>query len=155
MIKEKVGIIGCGWLGYRFAQYLKDYFEIHSTVTSPGKIKTLTSEGFHPELVNFEKTNNDAIGWQPWEKLHLLDHIIITVPLFSRRIDRDRLNARIRNISRFIAAFNGSLTLMSSVGVYQQVSGAVTEDMLPAKEVEGEKEITKLFRQVNILRLGG
>ncbi len=153
MNKEKIGIIGCGWLGYRLAQYLGDHFEIHTTVTSPDKMDMLLTGGFHLELVNFE--TNEHAEWQPWKKLTVLDHIIITVPLFSKRIDNDRLQARIRNLSRFISSFQGNLILMSSIGVYQGFTGTVTEAMLPPLEVAGEKEMKALFSQLNILRLGG
>lgn len=154
MIKGKVGIIGCGWLGYRLAQHLKDTFEIHATVTTESKIELLRNDGFHPEVVNFE-SNDRRTDWNAWHKLSSIDHIIITVPLFSKRINANVLHTRIRNLSSFISQFKGTLILMSSIGVYQSFSGEVTEEMLPAENCAGEKEIKELFSEVNILRLGG
>lgn len=154
MIKEKVGIIGCGWLGYRIAGHLSNDYEIHTTVTAQSKIEALSKEGFHPEIVNFEKNDLEIIQ-SPWEKLSHLDHIIITVPLFSKRTEQHVLSTRIRNLSDFILNFEGTLILMSSIGVYQDLTGDITEDMLPAAKCTGEKEILQLFPQVNILRLGG
>ena len=155
MIKEKIGILGCGWLGYRLAQSLGENFEIHTTVTGPEKIEVLTKENFHPEIVNFEQKGDDGAGQERWDKLGLLNHIIISVPLFSKRIDQERLKIRITNLSGFIRGFKGTLILMSSIGVYQEFSAAITEDLLPSEAVAGEKEIKELFGQVNILRLGG
>lgn len=154
MSKEKVGIIGCGWLGYRLAQYLKPGFEIHATVTSESKLALLRKEGFHPEIVNFEKMDDDN-DRKPWQKLTLMDHIIVTVPLFSKRIDQNVLDTRVKNLSSFIRPFKGTLISMSSIGVYKDFSGMVTEEMLPVENCKGEQEIRQLFEQANILRLGG
>ncbi len=154
MPKEKVGIIGCGWLGYRIAKHLTNYYEIHTTVTSENKIEFLSREGFYPEIVNFE-INTPESKQRPWQKLSQLDHIIITVPLFSKRTEQAVLDTRIRNLSDFILKFEGTLLLMSSIGVYKDLTGDVTEDRLPAENCTGEKEIKQLFTQVNILRLGG
>ena len=154
MIKGKVGIIGCGWLGYRIARHLSNDYEIHTTVTAESKIEVLSKEGFHPEIVNFEK-NDQETQQNPWQKLSYLDHIIITIPLFSKRTEQHVLSTRIRNLSDFILNFDGTLILISSIGVYKDLTGDVTEDMLPAENCTGEKEIKQLFRQVNILRLGG
>lgn len=154
MIREKVGIIGCGWLGYRIAKHLSNYYEIHSTVTSENKIGFLSQEGFHPEVVNFE-INDPGVIQNPWQKRSYLDHIIITVPLFSKRTEQQVLATRIRHLSDFLLKFEKTLILMSSIGVYKNITGEITEDMLPAENCTGEKEINQLFPQVNILRLGG
>ncbi|MGN7786635.1 hypothetical protein ACTJIJ_19025 [Niabella sp. 22666] len=153
-MKRKVGIIGCGWLGYRIAKYLSDSFEVHTTVTTETKIELLSSEGFHPEIINFDRLpGEDDIS--PWQKLLSIDHIIITVPLFSKRVSQDVLDIRIRNVSAFLARYRGPITLMSSIGVYKEVTGEITEELLPAESCSGEKEIRQLFKQANILRLGG
>ncbi|WP_114792700.1 2-dehydropantoate 2-reductase N-terminal domain-containing protein [Niabella yanshanensis] len=154
MLKGKVGIIGCGWLGYRIARHLSNDYEIHTTVTTENKVELLRAEGFHPEIVNFE-THNRESQQSPWQKLSHLDHIIITVPIFSKRAEQQVLNTRIRNLSGFILKFEGTLILMSSIGVYKDLTGEVTEERLPAENCTGEKEIKQLFKQVNILRLGG
>ncbi len=153
-MKEKVGILGCGWLGYRLARYLSANFEIHTTVTTQSKIELLNSEGFHPEIADFEKPPQET-DKRPWEKLSFIDHIIITVPLFSKRISQDLLDIRIRNLSAFPSHYQGTLILMSSVGVYKDLAGEVTEELLPAESCNGEKEIRQLFKQATVLRLGG
>lgn len=153
-MKEKVGILGCGWLGYRLARYLSDDFEIHTTVTTEGKIELLNNEGFHPEIADFEGLPRET-DKRPWEKLSFIDHIIITVPLFSKRISQDVLDRRIRNLSTFLAHYRGTLILMSSIGVYKERAGEVTEELLPAESCGGEKEVRQLFKQATILRLGG
>jgi hypothetical protein len=153
-MKIKVGIIGCGWLGYRIAKYLNNSFEIHTTVTTESKIQLLSNEGLHPEIINFDKPPEEA-DRSPWQKLSSIDHIIITVPLFSKRVSQDVLDIRIRNLSAFLARYQGALTLMSSIGVYKEAAGKVTEELLPSESCSGEKEIRQLFKQANILRLGG
>lgn len=154
MKRGKIGIIGCGWLGYRIANHLKSRFEIHTTVRTRNKIRLLEIDGFHPELIDFDSTDAEAYR-APWRKSDLFDHLIITVPLFSKRTDAAILNKRIANLSSFIAPFKGTLILMSSIGVYGEGAGEITEQQLSPENCAGEKEIRQVFSQSTILRLAG
>ncbi|RYZ32735.1 MAG: hypothetical protein EOP49_37105 [Sphingobacteriales bacterium] len=146
---KTLGIIGCGWLGYRLAQYLGSRFNIHTTVTKQAKINDLTAAGFHPETVNF---NGSEVA--RWTKLDKLDAIIITVPLFSRNVDEQVLIKRRANLVHFIAGFKGTIILMSSIGVYPNKTGEVTEAFLSPSDTPGEQEIFNAFPQVTIFSAG-
>ena len=147
---KKLGIIGCGWLGYRMAQHLHSTFEIHTTVTKSAKIADLNAAGFHPEVVNF-----DGGAMDPWSKLDQLDAIIITVSLFSRSVDEQTLTIRRANLINFISGYNRPIIMMSSTGVYKNKTGVVTEQSVSSLDVSGEREMYLAFPQVTILRLGG
>ncbi|RYF92314.1 MAG: epimerase [Chitinophagaceae bacterium] len=147
---KKLGIIGCGWLGYRIAESLQAKFEIHTSTTQPAKMEALRTAGFNPEIVDLEQP-----GIGRWGKMDDLDGIIITVPLLSSRVDESVLAARRENLLHFITGFKGLLILMSSIGVYQNQTGEVTEACLSPIDVPGEGEVYEAYPRINILRLGG
>ena len=81
---KKVGIIGCGWLGYRIAEYISGQYEVYTTTSTQDKMGKLTSRGFKPTLVNF--SDNEILkDLAQWEALSTLDIIIITVPFSEKQ----------------------------------------------------------------------
>jgi hypothetical protein len=149
---KKIGIIGCGWLGYRIATALSDKYGIYTTATSPDKAAPLEAKGFHPTVISFADTHAPIATWSVVSEL---DVLIITVPLFDKQSLSDAIERRMKNLAFFIGDYTAQIFFMSSIGVYTQLSGEVTEDSLPAEKVPGELLIKKKYPQTNILRLGG
>ncbi|MFJ1429895.1 hypothetical protein ACILE2_03705 [Capnocytophaga canimorsus] len=116
---NKIGIIGCDWLGLHLAKHFASENKVFTTTTSVEKQITLQTMGFEatqiffPEEHTLEKT-------KIWECLQELETIIITIP-FSKNTDIKRLENKFQNMLRFISNYNKSIFLMSSIGIYPQV----------------------------------
>lgn len=152
---EKLGIIGCGWLGKKIAKSASDLFEIYTTTTSSDKLIDLKNQGFNPFLVEFPD-NEELIYAHLFSKC---DIIIITVP-FSQRTALPVLEIRFRNICNFLGDFKGQLFLCSSTGIYPQIDqiiseNSVSENLLNKSIWPIEKLMKAKFPQLNILRFGG
>ncbi|MDQ0594692.1 nucleoside-diphosphate-sugar epimerase [Chryseobacterium ginsenosidimutans] len=150
---EKLGIIGCGWLGSHIAERLSDRYEIFVTTTSQSKVEDFNSRGYHTTLVSFPDEISETMV--EWEVGSQLDSIIITVPFSGIRGMQVSMKERQENMLKFLGDYSGQLFLMSSTGVYPQDEKEFTEDDQPVKNVDSENFILNKFPQTNILRLAG
>lgn len=155
---QKIGIIGCGWLGLHIAQHLKPNYKINATVRSSSKRDELAHLDINAELKSFSEVETNDTD-QPWTHLHNMDAIIISIP-FSKSANYDNLQVKFNNIKNFIKGYKGSLFLLSSIGIYPQISMEINEtsfsnDQLNPTILGIEMMITKAFPQTNILRLAG
>lgn len=154
---KNIGIVGCGWLGAHLAEHLSGKSNLYVTTRSFEKDKALKSCGYKSQIVNF---SDDALSvTNSWSILDELDVVVITVP-FSKRTDVNALRKRFDNMINFIDGFEKQLFLMSSIGIYPQENGVITErtfidEKLDFKLLFVEKMIRTKFPKVNILRLGG
>ena len=152
---KKIGIIGCGWLGFRMAKYFVSTNEIFATTTSDDKVKTLSDLGFQIFKIDF-----DADEFLKPNDIWLnLDIIIITIP-FSKSADFEVLKKRLENLSSFIKDFDKPIFLVSSIGIYPQIEQEITENNLDENllnpNIFGIENLMKQkFPQINIIRLGG
>ncbi|MFW2135033.1 epimerase [Chryseobacterium sp. TY4] len=152
---KKIGIIGCGWLGFRMAKYFVSTNEIFTTTRSNDKINILSEQGFKTFKIDFDTESflkpNDI-----WKNL---DIIIITIP-FSKSTDFEVLKTRFENLNSCIKTFEKQIFLMSSIGIYPQIEKEITEtnldESLLNSNIFGIENLMKRdFPQINILRLGG
>ncbi|WP_300671589.1 epimerase [Soonwooa sp.] len=152
---RKIGIIGCGWLGFRMAKYFVPTNEIFATTTSDDKMKMLSEHGFQTFKIDF-----DADEYlKPNEIWKNFDVIFITIP-FSKSADFEVLKKRFENLNSFIKGFEKQIFLMSSIGIYPQIKQEITENNLDENLLNPnifgiENLMKKNFPQINILRLGG
>ena len=152
---KKIGIIGCGWLGFRMAKYFGSTNEIYATTTSDEKVKTLSEQGFQTFKIDFD-ADEFLKSTEFWLNL---DVIIITIP-FSKSADLEVLRKRFGNLNAFIKDFDKPIFLMSSIGIYPQIEQEITENNLDENLLNPnifgiENLMKKNFPQINILRLGG
>lgn len=151
---QKIGIIGCGWLGLRLAKHLSEKFEIFTTTTSIDKKEQLLAKGLKPTIANFtdyqlsEKT-------EKWSVISDLDAVIITVPFSDKTCCVSSLYNKVQNLHSFIDNYKGQLFFMSSTGVYPDFEKEFSEEDLSSNSVSGERMIKEKYPQVNILRLSG
>lgn len=152
---KKIGIIGCGWLGFRMAKYFASKNEIYATTTSDDKVKMLSDLGFQTFKIDFDADE----FLKPNEIWKNLDVIIITIP-FSKSADFEVLKKRFENLSSFLKGFDKQIFLMSSIGIYPQIEQEITENNLDESLLNLnifaiENLMKQNFPQINILRLGG
>ncbi|MDO5105285.1 epimerase [Capnocytophaga sp.] len=148
----KIGIIGCGWLGFRLAKQLSANNELFVTTTSVKKLTDFPSY-FHSFLINF---NDSSV--KEWETLQNLDSIIISIP-FGRQLAFNFLEQRLKNLQKFIKTFKKQLFFTGSVGIYPSVNTEIDENF-PSSALQPnllfvENFLKIAFPQINILRLGG
>ncbi|MEO6902896.1 MAG: epimerase [Bacteroidia bacterium] len=154
---NKIGIIGCGWLGIRLVQHLKEGDEIYTTIRSEDKKEELISKGFNPIIVSF--SDEVLQDFKDLKQFAELDLIIITVP-FSKSANINLLKNRFENISLFLGKFEKQIFLMSSIGIYPQIEQEIAEDNIPEEQLNQsilfvEKLMKDHYPQLNILRLAG
>lgn len=151
---KKIGIIGYGWLGERIADSLSGKFFIYTTTTSHEKAEQLNAKGLNTIVASFPDYQlSDPIS--RWNVLDDIDILIITIPISGKRCCASSLYNRIQNLSAFIGDFQGQMFLMSSTGVYPDLSKDFTEEDIPVEQVSGERMMKNKYPQINILRLGG
>lgn len=154
-LQHKIGIIGCGWLGFRMAKYFAPKNIIFATTTSDDKIKTISQQGFQTFKIDFDADEFTELN-EVWLNL---DVIIVTIP-FSKSADFEVLKKRFENLSSFIKGFEKPIFLMSSIGIYPQIEQEITETNLDKSllnpDIFGIENLMKQsFPQINIIRLGG
>lgn len=155
---QKIGIIGCGWLGLHLAKHLYRQYKIYGTTTSEEKCSHLKRLGFESEVHAFSDVEIDS-EVKPWEILQELDAVIITIP-FPKNAEFDTLRNRFENVMQFIKNFDKPIFLMSSIGIYPQIDEEmnetnVLEEYLNLNILGIENLMKNEFPQINILRLAG
>ncbi|MGL6128439.1 hypothetical protein [Chryseobacterium artocarpi] len=151
---KKIGIIGYGWLGERIANLMSGKCSIYATTTTQEKVDQLNIKGLSAIVASFP----DYQLPEPisrWDALEELDVLIITIPISGKSCCVSSLYNRIQNLSGFVGDFKGQMFLMSSTGVYPDLSKNFTEEDVPVEQVSGERMMKNKYPQINILRLGG
>ncbi len=151
---KKIGIIGYGWLGERLASSLSGKYTLVTTTTTESKVNKLNNKGIHAVMASFPDYQL-AEPLSQWEEIKNMDVLIITIPVSEKSCCVSSLYNRIQNLSAFIGDFKGQMFLMSSTGVYPDISKEFVEEDVPLENVSGERMLKNKYPQLNILRLGG
>ncbi|WP_223608136.1 hypothetical protein [Chryseobacterium sp. OSA05B] len=151
---KKIGIIGFGWLGSKIADSMAGKYQMYTTATTSDKVAELSSKGFNATLASFPDFQLEEKISQ-WNAIKDMDVVIITIPLSGKSCCASSLYNRIQHLLSFVGNFHGQMFVMSSTGVYPDVSGEYAEESLSSDQVQGERMIKSTYPQVNILRLAG
>lgn len=150
---KKVGIIGFGWLGARIAEILKSKYEITATVRSEKKAQKLRSLGWSVSPADFPEDR--IITVQAHLEISVCDAILITVPFSERRHGPTVMQNKMTNIAHFIGDFSGPVFIMSSTGIYPDITKQMTEEEVAVSDAFSENLFKNWFPQGSVLRLGG
>lgn len=145
----KIAIVGYGWLGLPLAKSLmQENYHIIGTSTSQDKVDRLNSEGLNTFQFSGELSKELRV------ELINSDWVILTIPP-SRNADYNSVLVEI------VHAVSNSCQVIftSSIGVYQEIQGDVSEQ----SELKEDHPVTKAERflqdelenRLTILRLGG
>lgn len=158
---EKVGILGCGWLGLPLAQQLvKLGFSVNGSTTQIAKREQIAATGARAFIVQCEEKHTSGLA----AFLHEVDCLIITLPpgiranpmrRFDRVIETIRTEALKHKIQKVI--------FTSSTSVYGKTEGIIKEDTPAAAVTKSGEQLLKCEQlllntpvfNTTIVRFGG
>ena len=149
---ERIGIVGCGWLGATLAEfYLEKGLVVYGTTRTPSKAQQLSQNGVHMHLLN---DFADELTW-----LDSVDVLVLNIPPSSFGAGYPRFMA---HIVRFISG-KTNVIFISSTSVYDDQNKVVNEDSTGVgnsargKTVyAAEQELSSLLStRLTILRMAG
>ncbi len=145
-MNQKISILGCGWLGFSLAIYLKNKgYLVKGSTTSTAKLTSLNQQGIQPFLVDISNPNDTL--------QEFLSSEVLIIAITSKSIsDFEQL---IKNIELSEVQ---KVMLISSTSVYPFTNGKVTEEISTSNTPLAE--IEQLFRsntnfKSTIIRFGG
>jgi len=161
-LKPKIGIIGCGWLGFPLAQTLiEEGYQVNGSTTSAAKLTILNKAGINAYHIHLSaaKVSGDIQGFLA--EVHIL---IVNVP---PRLRHGNGESYVAKMKRLLAEINRSkvtkVIFASSTSVYGDIDGNVTEDTHPNPVTESGRQLLEteaLFTQApnfdtTVVRFGG
>ena len=158
--KDKIGIIGCGWLGLPLAKlFLKNDFLVKGSTTSKEKIKNLKSHNIEPHLIEIKDTE---IFGDVQSFLKDLDVLIINIPPKMKSTPNNKYLDKIKLLDNEIKAHTiNKIIFISSTSVYgsnQKIIDSNTEPIpnsaIAVEILKSEKIIAK-ENTCTIIRFGG
>ena len=161
-MSNKIGVLGCGWLGLPLAQRLVEKgLEVHGTTTSSNKLEALQNLGIVPYHISLSENGIDG---DIETFLSHIDILVINVPPKLRQGNAESFIEKMQLLQSQIKKSPVSKILfVSSTAVYGDEDGDVTEATPPNPVTESGKQLwasEQLFRNdssrlTTILRFGG
>jgi nucleoside-diphosphate-sugar epimerase len=158
----KIGILGCGWLGFPLAKaLLENGFSVNGSTTSTDKIASLENAGITPFLIEIVE---NFINGNIEEFLDKSQILIINIPPKLRGNASENFVAKIKNTIPFIEKSGIKKVLfISSTSVFSDEFEFVTEETIPNPDTESGKQLQKCEKllqenahfETTILRFGG
>lgn len=152
-MKERIGIMGCGWLGFPLAKRLAaSGYTVCGTTTTKGNLDILKSEGISPFYVELFE---GGVKGQLIPFLKDIDMLVINVPpgrkgaagAYLKKMAQLHEAIRIMHISRIL--------FVSSTSVYGDIQGEVTEKTTPKPATATAKDlwaVERLFMEDPLLK---
>ena len=161
-MKERIGVLGCGWLGLGLAQsYVTDDFVVHGSRQSKKMRILFKSMEFMALLSKSAKT---MILGNLSEFLNGVSRLFLTFPPGLRKNPKRDFVAVIHNLLPHIHKSKvKEVVFTSSTGVYGSQQGLVTPSVVPQPQTESGRQLFEvesiLLSQdgfsTQIVRLGG
>lgn len=161
MEKQNIGILGCGWLGFPLAVFLKNKgFDVKGSVTSTQSLEKLDTA----QLKGFEiRLHENGVTGNLIEFLDDLSLLIIAIPPGFRKNPDDSYLQKIQSLWKSIDASNvKNILFISSTSVFGEQQNDITDQTEPLPDaLNGQKlrEVEIFIQQQKqnscIFRLGG
>ena len=159
MKENKIGVLGCGWLGYPLAKDLiKQGFKVKGSTTNKEKIKSLEKENIEPYLIEIGENKNAKSLDSFLEKLDIL---ILNIPPKLRSNIKSNYFEKIRFIknSKYFDKIK-YIVFVSSTSVYGSKQGKINSKTNPIPDTINGIEILKTeellkTKKNTIVRFGG
>jgi nucleoside-diphosphate-sugar epimerase len=161
-MKERIGVLGCGWLGLGLAQsYVADDFVVHGSRQSKKDADSLQEQGVDGFAVQISENH---VSGNLREFLHGVSRLFLTFPPGIRKNPKRDFVAVIQQLLPHIHKSKvKEVVFTSSTVVYGPQQGLVTPNTVPQPQTESGKqlfEVESILRSQNsfstqIVRLGG
>jgi len=157
MNQNRIGIIGCGWLGLPLAKTLiLNNYKVKGSTTTKNKLEILKKEGIEPYLI--EITEN-SISASINSFLIELDMLIINIPPKIRKKGEVNYSNKIQKIINKTSEVK-NIIFISSTSVYGSKQGKISSKTIAEPDSRNGTEILKtenLIKSKNntIIRFGG
>jgi len=160
-MSKTIAIAGMGWLGHSLAQKLKTLgFKVKGSVTQLDKAISLKKNGFEVYPITISE---DGVFGSIQEFLDEVDDLVVMIPPGLRR---NTGSDYVLKMSHFLSKIESSSVIncifISSVSVYGDEQGKVTENDFPHPENEAGRQlfqVEQLFLnstcETSIIRFGG
>lgn len=164
--KQYTAVLGCGWLGFPLAEKLvSEGFHVKGSTTSESKIAALKESGIQPfQLVLTEETIQGNIS----DFLKDVGILIVDIPPNLRNVTSLGVkNSFVSKIEKLLPYIEKSsvkkLLFVSSVSVYPDADGPVTEKTPPNPDTESGKQLAAVEKtlqqnpnfKTTVIRFGG
>ncbi len=161
-MNNRIGILGCGWLGLPLAEsLLKKGYRIQGSTTSEEKIGMLQLKGIDAFLVSLTEKGvlGDLGGF-----LSGIEILIINIPPRLRGPKQEDYVMKMKFLLNALKASDiGKIIFVSSTSVYGNLEGEVTETTIPRPSSESGRQLLaaeRLFQdkraiKSTIVRFGG
>ena len=158
----QISILGCGWLGLPLAEKLiADGYSVKGSTTSLEKMKVLEDLKIIPFLLHLtaKGVEGDIVGF-----LEQTDVLIIDIPPKVKNGDNQSFVVAMENLIRYLENSKvGKVLFVSSISVYGDNEGPVTEETTPDPGTESGKQLAAIEEillantrfETTILRFGG
>jgi len=146
---NKIGIIGCGWLGLPLAKkFIQKGFSVNGSTTSEEKITLLESTGIHPFLFSLPSNSKQL------KECLKVDQLIINIPPGRKnpQVAKD-FPKKIESILNYTSG-KTNILFISSTSVYGDVSGEVDESLIPSPTTASGKVLLAVEERI-LGKVGG
>ena len=161
-MKERIGVLGCGWLGLGVAQsYVADNFIVHGSRQSRKDANLLKEHGIHGFAIQISENH---ITGNLTEFLNGVSRLFLTIPPGLQKNPKRDFVAMIHQLLPHIHSSEvKEVVFTSSTGVYGPQQGLVSPSIVPQPQTERGRqllEVESLLRSqdgfsTQIVRLGG
>lgn len=145
-----ISIVGCGWLGLPFGEYLIEKgSRVKGSTTTLEKLKVLENKGIQPFLIDLQSIIlNKNLSQKEVEKIDNFfktDILYINIPPGRRNPNMlDDYPKWIDFLAKKCVEFSiKKVIFVSSTGVYPNTNGIVTEATAPEPTTDSQKAIVK------------
>ncbi|THV60953.1 NAD-dependent epimerase/dehydratase family protein [Flagellimonas alvinocaridis] len=139
-MNKKIGVLGCGWLGFPLARQLaKNSYDVHGSTTSKDKMDALQMDGITPFQIELSET---GIKGDIQKFLSNISILIINIPPRLRSKNAESYIEKVKLLHAEIRKSGVSkIIFVSSTSVYGDVKGNVTELTPPIPNTESGKQL--------------
>lgn len=139
-MKQTIGILGCGWLGFPLAQSLiQQGYRVKGTTTTVDKIEQLSAKGIEAFLLQVD--DNETVG--DWTSFFAnLDVLLINFPPKLRNNPGASYVKKVEKLLHYIANYPQlKLIWVSSTSVFSDGQHRITDDTIPDPDTASGKEL--------------
>ena len=159
MQAQKIGVIGCGWLGTALAKELiSQEYQVLGSTTQKIKLKALKASNVEAIVLEFDPSGIQG----PLDPFLDCTALVIGIPPKLRKKSPAEYLKIVSVLSEGLKSYTGQLIFLSSTAVYSGKEGlCLAQELFRAENqraeslLEAETQIRHSFPQALILRLGG